>query len=106
VGTIVGRDVLLLIGLTVIYYTCGSIAVRPILLGKVATVLQMICVLWALFKWKLAWLEFWSAGAALCTGVSGLFYVAEGVRQLSASPSSGPAPGQGKSTGSPPSLRI
>src|ERR1041385_3051103 len=90
VGTIVGRDVVLLIGLIVIYYSCGRVAVRPILVGKVATVLQMVCVLWALFKWNSAWLLIWSAGAALCTGISGMFYVYEGIRQLSTSPSSGP----------------
>jgi CDP-diacylglycerol--glycerol-3-phosphate 3-phosphatidyltransferase len=94
VGTIVGRDVLLLIGLVVIYYSCGHVTVRPVLLGKLATVLQMICVLWGLFKWSSSWLEFWSAGAALCTGISGVWYVYDGVRQLSASPTSGPAPGQ------------
>jgi cardiolipin synthase (CMP-forming) len=94
VGTIVGRDVLLLIGAVVIYYSCGRVAVRPILIGKLATVLQMVCVLWGLFKWNSAGLELWSAGAAICTGVSGIFYVVEGVRQLSVSPSSGPAPGQ------------
>ncbi len=90
VGTIVGRDMLLLIGLIVIYYSCGRVAVRPILIGKVATVLQMTCVLWGLFKWSSAWLTGWSVGAALCTGISGVFYVYDGVRQLSASPSSGP----------------
>jgi CDP-diacylglycerol--glycerol-3-phosphate 3-phosphatidyltransferase len=94
VGTIVGRDTVLLIGLIVIYYSCGRVAVRPILIGKLATVLQMICVLWALFKWSLSWLEAWSAGAALCTGISGLFYLYDGLRQLSASPSSAPAPNQ------------
>jgi len=75
VGTIVGRDVLLLIGAIVIHYTCGAVTVRPILLGKVATVLQMTCVLWGLFKWNLAGLEFWSAGAAICTGISGMFFL-------------------------------
>jgi CDP-diacylglycerol--glycerol-3-phosphate 3-phosphatidyltransferase len=99
VGTIVGRDMLLLIGLIVIYYSCGKVAVRPILIGKAATVLQMTCVLWGLAKWDVSWLLFWSAGAALCTGVSGVVYVCDGIRQLSASPTSGPAPGQG--TGRP-----
>ena len=94
VGTIVGRDVLLLIGLAVVYYSCGRVVVRPILLGKIATVLQMVCVLWGLLKWDLNWLQFWSAGAALCTGISGIFYVYDGVGQLSASPTSGPAPEQ------------
>jgi cardiolipin synthase (CMP-forming) len=94
VGTIVGRDVLLLLGLVVIYYSCGRVIVRPILIGKLATVLQMICVLWGLFKWNVRWLEVWSLSAAVCTGISGLFYVYEGVRQLSTSAASGPAPEQ------------
>lgn len=89
-ATILSRDVLLLIGLVVIYYSCGRVTVRPILIGKLATVLQMVCVLWGLLKWSEAWLLYWALGAALCTGVSGLFYVIEGVRQLSASPTSAP----------------
>jgi hypothetical protein len=48
----------------------------------------MTCVLWALFKWSDEWLLIWAVGAAVCTGVSGLIYVVEGVRQLNASPSS------------------
>jgi cardiolipin synthase (CMP-forming) len=94
VGTIVGRDVLLLIGAVVIYYSCGHVKVRPILIGKIATVLQMICVLWGLFKWNAAGLDLWSGGAAVCTGISGIFYIVDGIRQLSASPSSGPVSGQ------------
>lgn len=94
VGTIVGRDVLLLIGLIVIYYSCGKVVVRPIMIGKVATVLQMTCVFWGLAKWDALWLGIWCAGAAICTGISGVFYVIDGIRQLSASPTSGPAPGQ------------
>src|SRR5689334_12789469 len=94
VGTIVGRAMVLLLGCTVIYYSCGRVAVRPILVGKLATVLQMACVLWGLFKWSAWWLQFWCAGAALCTGISGIYYVYDGIRQLSASPTSGPAPEQ------------
>lgn len=100
VGMIVGRDVLLLLGFLVIYYTCGRVTVQPILIGKIATVLQMICVLWGLFKWSTAWLVFWAAGAAVCTGISGAYYIYQGVLQLSASPSSGPVSQQ---TNSPPS---
>jgi CDP-diacylglycerol--glycerol-3-phosphate 3-phosphatidyltransferase len=96
VGTIVGRDVLLLIGAIVIYHSCGRVAVRPVWIGKLATVLQMVCVLWALFKWTVSWLDWWCLGTALCTGISGFMYVYDGVRQLSASPSSGPAPDQAR----------
>ena len=91
-GTIIGRDVLLLLGLIVIHYTCGRITVRPVMIGKVATVLQMTCVLWALLKWNTNLLLVWSIGAAVCTGISGFIYTVDGVRQLSASPASSPVP--------------
>jgi CDP-diacylglycerol--glycerol-3-phosphate 3-phosphatidyltransferase len=93
-ATILSRDVLLLIGLVVIHYSCGKVSVRPILVGKVATVLQMACVLWGLFKWDTHWLWGISFAAAICTGASGIYYVFEGVRQLSASPASSPSPRQ------------
>lgn len=93
-ATILSRDVLLLIGMVVIYYSCGKVAVRPVIVGKVATVFQMVCVLWGLFKWDAQWLWGLSLGAATCTGISGIYYVMEGVRQLSASPASLPSPKQ------------
>jgi len=43
-------------------------------------------------QWPARWLFIWALGAAICTGVSGMIYVYDGVRQLSASPSSSPAP--------------
>ena len=88
--TIISRDVLLLIGLVVIQMTCGKATVRPRILGKVATVLQMIMVLWTLLKWDERWLPYWALAAGVCTGVSGLLYTWDGMRQLSASPTSLP----------------
>ena len=93
--TVLSRDVLLLIGLVIIHHACGQITVRPVLIGKAATVLQMTCILWALLKWDARWLLGWAAGAALCTGISGIIYVLAGVRQLSTSPASSPAPNSG-----------
>jgi CDP-diacylglycerol--glycerol-3-phosphate 3-phosphatidyltransferase len=87
-ATIISRDVLLLLGLLVIHYVCGKVTVRPRAVGKVATVLQMTAVLWGLFKWDARWLLYGCAAAAVTTGVSGLLYVYDGVRQLSASPQS------------------
>lgn len=91
VATVFSRDVVLLLGLVVIYYACGKITARPHIIGKIATVLQMVTVCWTLLKWDVQWLWIWALGAALCTGLSGLLYVWEGVRQLSASPSSSPS---------------
>jgi CDP-diacylglycerol--glycerol-3-phosphate 3-phosphatidyltransferase len=90
-ATILSRDAILIIGLLLIHYVCGKATVRPVMLGKVATVMQMICVLWALLKFSPRVLLVLAVVAAVCTAVSGLIYVMEGVRQLSASPSSSPS---------------
>ena len=89
--TILSRDVLLLIGLALIHFVVGKVVVRPHLLGKTATVLQMTAVLWALFKFDPRWLYGWCIAAAALTGVSGLIYVFDGMRQLSKHPSAFPA---------------
>jgi cardiolipin synthase (CMP-forming) len=95
-GTILGRDLLLLIGMVVIQMTVGRVKVRPRFLGKVATVLQMLCVLWLLLKWEGspadAWFSVWTIGSAVFTGVSGLLYVFDGVNQLSSHPTSSATP--------------
>ncbi|MBM3837126.1 MAG: CDP-alcohol phosphatidyltransferase family protein [Verrucomicrobia bacterium] len=96
-ATILGRDVILTIGLGVIHYTCGKVVVRPILIGKAATVFQMITVGWILLKWPEAWLPVWLWGAGVCTAISGLVYVWEGIRQLSVSPISAASPNQSPS---------
>ena len=69
---------------------CGKVAVRPRIVGKVATVLQMAMVLWTLLKWDERWTPYWALAAAICTAGSGLLYVWDGMRQLSASPKSLP----------------
>ena len=94
-GTIIGRDLLVLLGMWVIQMTVGQVKIRPRILGKIATVFQMICVGWVLLKWDSllppGWFAIWTVGAAVCTGVSGLFYVLDGVRQLSSHPTSSPS---------------
>jgi CDP-diacylglycerol--glycerol-3-phosphate 3-phosphatidyltransferase len=93
-GTILGRDLLLLVGLVVIQLTVGKIKVRPRMIGKIATVLQMFCVGWILFRWdkelRPAWFWTWTLSAAICTGISGLLYVWDGMKQLSSHPTSSP----------------
>lgn len=88
VATIVGRDVLLTTGWLVIHQVAGKVTVRPRALGKLATVLQMLTVFWALLQWHSRWLDVWTIGAAVSTGISGLLYVWDGVRQFSSHPTS------------------
>jgi CDP-diacylglycerol--glycerol-3-phosphate 3-phosphatidyltransferase len=91
-GTIIGRDLVILIGMILIQFTVGKVTARPHLIGKIATVLQMASVLWLLLKWDAAfgpqWLLLLTIAAAVLTGISGFIYVWDGIRQLSASPRS------------------
>ena len=93
-GTVIGRDAILAIGFGVLHYTLGGkVPVRPRLVGKAATVLQMVTVSWALLKWPLDWLHRLALATAVCTAVSGVVYVLDGMKLLSASPDSAPKPG-------------
>ncbi len=91
-GTIIGRDLLLLVGLGVIQMIVGKVKVRPRVIGKIATVLQMICIVWILLQWdsqfRPQWFLGWTLSAAICTGISGLLYVWDGMKQLSSHPAS------------------
>ncbi len=91
-GTIIGRDLLILIGMAVIQMTVGRVGVRPRITGKIATVLQMAAVIWILLKWDEGpgerWFLYCALGAAVLTGLSGLLYVWDGVKQLGSHPNS------------------
>jgi len=91
-GTIIGRDLIILIGYGVIQATVGKVKVRPRITGKMATVLQMLSIIWILLKWDAelppGWFASWTYGAAVCTGISGLLYVWDGMKQLSLHPNS------------------
>jgi cardiolipin synthase (CMP-forming) len=91
-GTIIGRDLLLLTGIAVIRLIVGKVVVRPRLFGKIATVFQMIVIIWILLDWDRdldrRWIVVWTLGAGICTGLSGLLYVWDGVKQLGAHPAS------------------
>jgi CDP-diacylglycerol--glycerol-3-phosphate 3-phosphatidyltransferase len=93
-GTIIGRDLLLGLGAVTVRLVVGQITVHPRLTGKIATVFQMVVVLWILLRWDFTfqaqYLKFWILGAGLFTGVSGLLYIWDGTQQLSSHPSSSP----------------
>jgi CDP-diacylglycerol--glycerol-3-phosphate 3-phosphatidyltransferase len=93
-GTIIGRDFLILIGMVVIQLVVGKVVVHPRFIGKCATVLQMAVVIWILLKWDAGrgahWLKIWMLIAAVFTGVSGMLYIWDGVKQLGSHPASSP----------------
>ena len=93
-GIIIGRDLLLAIGAVTVRLVVGKIIVRPRLTGKIATVFQMIVVLWILLRWDISYhgplMPVWILGAGLFTGASGLYYVWDGTQQLGSHPASLP----------------
>ena len=87
---ILSRDVFLLLGYVVIHFLAGGMKVKPHWLGKVATVLQMAAVLWALFKLDPR-AHYWiCVGTGVSTGLSGLIYLFVFMRLLAKHPSSSP----------------
>ena len=93
-GIIIGRDVVILVGLIVIQFTVGKVKVQPRIIGKCATVLQMVSVLWILLQWHSIMLNFIIWGAAISTGLSGFLYVFDGMKQLGSHPASSATAGQ------------
>jgi len=87
---VVSKDMILLLGMALVYYTCGKLKLTHHLIGKAATVLQIALVLWTLLQWDHQWLWRLALGTGVVTAISGVFYLRDGLKQLSQSPLSSP----------------
>jgi CDP-diacylglycerol--glycerol-3-phosphate 3-phosphatidyltransferase len=87
-ATVLARDVMLVLFLVLVNYLVGQGTVRPHFTGKIATVLQMACVVWALLKWDTTWLHWLAVAATTFTALSGLIYLREGLRRVRSKPGS------------------
>jgi CDP-diacylglycerol--glycerol-3-phosphate 3-phosphatidyltransferase len=87
---VVSKDVILLLGMALVYYTCGKIRLTHRLIGKAATVLQIVVVLWTLQRWNPQGLWYLALATGIATAISGALYVRDGMKQLSQSPLSSP----------------
>ena len=90
VATILSRDAILTLGMSVIYFTCGHVAVIPRITGKATTCLQMVLVVLCLADLWPGIRESLAIVTVVAAVISGLQYSRDGLRQLSASPKSGP----------------
>lgn len=90
--TVLARDVMLLVLLVLVNYLVGRGTVRPHMVGKIATVLQMTCVLWVMLRLDTTWLFWWAVGAAACTAVSGLIYLRDAIVMLRQPKAEAPRP--------------
>jgi phosphatidylglycerophosphate synthase len=77
---VISRDAIILIGCGILYFLNGGLEVSPSLLGKASTFLQMAAVAVVMFQWEWYGPVVWISGAV--TFLSGVGYVAEGIRRL------------------------
>jgi CDP-diacylglycerol--glycerol-3-phosphate 3-phosphatidyltransferase len=78
---VIGRDAVLLIGFLALSKAIGRVEIRPSKIGKIATFLQIASILWLLLRIRRIDQFYLTMVATLCTIVSGLGYVADGIRQ-------------------------
>jgi CDP-diacylglycerol--glycerol-3-phosphate 3-phosphatidyltransferase len=90
-ATVLARDVCLVLLMVLVGAMSNAARVRPHWTGKVATVLQMSCVVWALLKWDPTWLFWLAVTATVFTALSGLIYLPAGLAMMRAkAPAGGP----------------
>jgi CDP-diacylglycerol--glycerol-3-phosphate 3-phosphatidyltransferase len=81
---VITRDVVIVVGSAVLHILNGTVRVRPSWTGKVATVLQMTAIAWVMLQIHVLPLLYVVIAAGVFTLISGMIYVRDGVRQLSA----------------------
>lgn len=81
---VITRDIVILLGSALVHVMNGTMRVVPRWTGKVATVLQMAAIAWVMLQITIPPLMYVVYAAGLFTLVSGIIYLRDGVRQLSA----------------------
>ena len=77
---VIARDVVILVGCGLLKFFTGDVEVRPSILGKIATALQMAAVAWVLLQIPEQQWIVWAAG--LFTLLSGLGYMWRGMNAM------------------------
>jgi len=77
---VIARDLIILTGCMVLRFLNNHLEVRPSLLGKASTFLQMLTVTVVMLQWRHCEPVVWISG--LVTLLSGFGYVANGIEQL------------------------
>ena len=79
---VISRDLIILGGIVLIHMITGHVKARPRLVGKAATVFQMITLGWILLQVHSPSVKWPLYAAGLCTFISGICYILDGVKQL------------------------
>lgn len=81
---VITRDTVILVGSALLHLLNGKVNVRTSWTGKVATVLQMAAIAWAMLQLHVLPLIYVVGAAGVFTFISGVIYVIDGMRQLHA----------------------
>ena len=79
---VISRDVLSMAGAWMIHHFAGRVDIKPRISGKIATVLQMLTIMWVLTQIASPYFLVLVIGAGVFTTISGLQYLFDGLRQL------------------------
>ena len=79
--SVIGRDTVLVIGYLALSKAIGRVEIRPSIIGKSATLLQIAVILWLLLGIKHTGHILLAALATSFTVASGVGYLADGIRQ-------------------------
>ena len=77
---VIARDAIIVTGCIVLWFLNDHLEVRPSLLGKVCTFLQMLAIAVVLLQWRYYMPVIWLTG--IMTFASGIGYIADGIRLL------------------------
>jgi CDP-diacylglycerol--glycerol-3-phosphate 3-phosphatidyltransferase len=80
---VISRDLIVLGGVVLIHMLAGKVTARPRLVGKCATFFQMIVLGWVLLKIEHPSFQWPLYAAGFFTLISGIWYIFDGVKQLS-----------------------
>ncbi|MCO5045764.1 MAG: CDP-alcohol phosphatidyltransferase family protein [Kiritimatiellae bacterium] len=86
---VISRDALIIGGYFLVRHVAGNVHVQPRWTGKVATVLQMIAILWVLSQYDERHFPILIGVAGALTALAGLQYLWDGWRQARHSPRAG-----------------
>ncbi len=88
---VISRDAILIGGTFLIYIFTSNMDVRPRLVGKCATVCQMLTLGWVMLKIQTPSYEWFLYAAGFFTFVSGAWYIFDGVKVLNATDTAHPS---------------
>jgi CDP-diacylglycerol--glycerol-3-phosphate 3-phosphatidyltransferase len=79
---VISRDVVLILGATLVHLLAGNVTVQPRITGKLATFFQMATIIWVLIGGAQQQFTWFVGTAAVLTALSWVQYIVDGARQL------------------------